>query len=184
MDMIAFAALSRHIRPDERLLWCGRPDPLAFAASRAGLVGVIGAAIVVATLVAEVVGCNLAARQITTISPWLVIALGLPTLILGAGLLIEPVRAYRNARATVYGLTSRRAIVLQTRPRKSLRTIQRNAIQAIMCRPASRDTADVTFSHRAGGFGVAQAGVDGFHAIKDASLVEKLAAQPVDAEAL
>lgn len=176
MDMIAFAALSRHILPGERLLWCGRPDPAAYASSRGGGFAGVGAALIVVGLVAEYWGLEAAFGAAVSVDPLLVAVTGLPFLAVGIGLALEPWRAYRRARHTVYGLTSERAIELQLKPDRQLRTIPRKAIRAILRRNGLRDTVDITFCPRASDrVRLGASLVDGFHGIRDAETVERLA---------
>lgn len=174
MDMIAFAALSRHIMPGERLLWAGRPEPVAYARSRGGSLAWVGVSLLVAGIVIEGFGLEVALTRAVALDPILVALTGLPFLAIGLLLAAEPWRAYRRAKVTVYGLTSERAIILQLKPERHIRTLPRSAIRAILRRHTSGDTVDITFYARAKAAGT-EPPVDGFHAIRDGAMVEKLA---------
>lgn len=174
MDMIAFAALSRFIRPDERIVWTGRPDPWAFASAQAGGLAAVGAAFLIGLLAAAVIAIDAAANNRLMVDLWFCVGFGLAGAVLSVTLLLAPWRAYHRAMRTVYGLTTERALILTTGPSRSLQALPHSAIRAVLTRRTGRDTVDLTFCPQANpGEGAAPA--VGFRAIRDVEAAERLA---------
>lgn len=105
--------LTSHLARDERLIWAGCPAPLPYALSETGpkivvaAIAEIGLAIAMGIVAGGWFGWSEAG-----LARILILAIGLPILLVFVGALSTPVRRFIEARQVIYGLTDRRAILL------------------------------------------------------------------------
>ncbi len=105
--------LTSHLARDERLIWAGCPAPLPYALSEAGPKLAIAAIAAIGLAIAMViVGGGWLGWNEAGLARILVLAVGLPILLVFAGVLSTPWRRFVEARQVIYGLTDRRAILL------------------------------------------------------------------------
>ncbi len=96
------------LEPDERLLWAGKPNPLAYAMrKRQRFTYSVGAAIII-LIIAFTVKIQPDPRIVWLIAPFAFI-----------GILAEPVWEWWRARDVTYGVTDKR-IVISKKPRRYL----------------------------------------------------------------
>jgi hypothetical protein len=112
----AQAVLRTEMQPGERLVWWGQPDARVIAAVEPALRqgGIVMTVVSVLTMAAGAVMVPLVVAQHGVVHWWLgaLAPLGVaPVLIAGVVLLRRP---GKRARETVYGLTDRRAIVVES----------------------------------------------------------------------
>lgn len=138
------AALRAQLIPGERLAWAASPEPLAFKRSRDTAkwdrVVILGGGY--ATL-----GSTVAAFAT---GRWWWLALPLSLLVLGvAAYLISnwfKARAQRSLEGTVYGLTTRRALIIQTYPAPTVKVLPIETITDLSLTDPRGSFADLTLS--------------------------------------
>jgi hypothetical protein len=125
------ALAQTHLRPDERLLWLGKPDARRMA--RNYIVPGWGAALVIAVVLA-LIGVDL-----------LLLALFVPVLFV-IMLLLGLLWIYPDARRTVYALTNQRVLVLNTGQPDMPQELAGSDLGVLRCFEQSDGTGDLFFA--------------------------------------
>ena len=113
------------LRPGERLLWAGAPEPAAYGMQ----VGVPGA-VMGAVWLAFVIFWGVAAiSQEDGPSAWLLALFGAPFILAGLWMLTQPFWLQGEARRTAYAITSERALILEPRKMRSVAFGQMNVLE-------------------------------------------------------
>jgi hypothetical protein len=151
------------LEPGEDLLWSGRPDQRRYAL-RQGVLKTVVALFLVIFALAWMYGASQAGGY-TWMIGWLFFALGL-------WLFTEPFRRYREARATRYILTSRRALILAGNQKVATPVA---SFQNLECMNVSGGLGDVLFIETVIDTGDEGRYIsrDGFIGIADAEKVER-----------
>ncbi len=105
--------LTSHLARDERLIWAGCPAPLPYALSE-GRTRIVAMALTTLALAVTmgIVAGGWYGWSSAGLVRVLILAIGLPMLLVFAAVLSTPVRRFMEARQVIYGLTDRRAILL------------------------------------------------------------------------
>jgi hypothetical protein len=135
-------ALRAQLIPDERLAWAASPEPLAFKRPTRGMGKLDAVAILGGGYVA--VGSSVAA---VGTGQWLWLSVPIALLVLGVlGYFVARwirVRAQNSLAGTVYGLTTRRALIVQTYPALAVRALPIDAITDVIPIDARGNFADL-----------------------------------------
>jgi len=175
MDPYAASLVSPDLDANERLLWAGRPDPLALALARSWLAAMASAMFLSAgSLGLSFSGATSGPISFALMSTFQLLWPGL--LIIGLSLALVPVLRFYQAQGTMYAITDERAIILSHFPYRAVSSITANRIAFVRRRERDDNTSDVLFAEHINRAG--EAGVlirrEGFYGIPDGQHVDRL----------
>ncbi len=138
-------ALRAQLTPGERLAWAASPEPLAFARADEGAdkwerATILGGGYV---LLGSCVAAFVTGRWLWLAAPLCLIVLGVTGYFVARHL---EVRAQRSLAGTVYGLTTRRALIVHTYPALKVQALPIEAITDVVSRDARDPFGDLCFS--------------------------------------
>jgi len=174
-DEIA-TVVKAHTDPGETILWAGRPSSLAYALRSNGLLAIMGLAGVgmMVSVAVDTFELSRLPRRSTlsffsTWSPFFLFGMMLPL----AAMAAAPLWAWIRARATVYALTDRRALIVSRFPGLTVTSIEARQIRFVELVTRGGRRGTVAFLDRPPRrWTLVQE--NGFHEIEDAAHVARL----------
>jgi len=141
---MADEVLRRELDADEQLVWSGRPRPGRYAlrALPIALFGVPWTAFVGFLIFAAAGGIGEHAPSGSARFFWL---FGTPFALIGLAMLGAPFAAFRSARRTFYGVTTRRALVVSGGRRRSVVSYGKDRLRGVSRVERKDGSGDVVF---------------------------------------
>lgn len=174
MDFYSTSVLESELGAGEKIFWSGQPAPARLAAKQAW-----GVPIGILVLAFALFWTNgMTAGFTHTDAPSLVmpVLVGGMFLATALGFILAPIQEYRRARATIYAITDRRALVIGGGRGHSVRSWARADMGRLERRDRRRGAGDVIFAQTTfvGRKGARCVEEHGFFAIADQRRVEGL----------
>jgi hypothetical protein len=173
VDDEALAVVKAHIDPDETILWVGRPSPLAYALRSNVLLAVMGLAGVgmMVSLFARTFQRRSTPSFFSIWDPLFYLAISLFMATMAAA----PLWTWLRARATVYALTDRRALIVTRFAGLTVTSVEAHQIRFVELATRGGGRGTVSFLARPPRQrGLSLVEENGFHEIEDAPHVARL----------
>jgi hypothetical protein len=144
IDYDAQEIAAREIQGSERLLWCGRPQPLRLALSAVPML--VFAVPWTAFSVFWI--CGAAGFKVPDFRAGgfaFFPLFGLPFLLIGIAMLLSPLWAWRTGRRTIYAITDKRLLIIETGSSTSVRTLGPQGLDRLQRVDRSDGSGDLIF---------------------------------------